>query len=111
MGLFQILLKLIKMTTHELITKPEIVQLHLTDTAVQLLVPCLTSERYEQTTLITKKPVRKLQGTNEDLCTLVKKLLWLLIKISLLSLPLSNHPAMVNSVVFNYAINPQALLF
>lgn len=69
----------------EPITKLEIVQLHLTDTAVQLLVLCLTSE---QTTLITKIAVTKPQGTTEDLCTLVKKLLWLLIKISLLSLPL-----------------------
>lgn len=48
MDLFQTLLKLIKMATHELITKPEIVQLHLTDTAVRLLVLRVTSEHYEQ---------------------------------------------------------------
>jgi len=55
MGLFQTLLKLIKMASHKLIPKPEILQLHLTDTAVMLLVLCLTSEQNEQTALITKK--------------------------------------------------------
>lgn len=38
MGLFQTLLKLIKMEPHELIPKPEIVQLQLTDTAVMLSI-------------------------------------------------------------------------
>ena len=55
MGLFQTWLKLIKMASHELIPKPEIVQLHLTGIAVMLLNLCLTSERYEQTALISKK--------------------------------------------------------
>lgn len=38
MGLFQTLLKLIKMESHELIPKTEIVQLQLTDTAVMLSI-------------------------------------------------------------------------
>lgn len=43
------------MASHELIPKPEIVQLHLTGTAVMPLILCLTSEHYEQTALISKK--------------------------------------------------------
>lgn len=61
MGLFQTLLKLIKMASHELIPKPKLVQLHLTNTAVMLSILPFTSEHYKQTALISKKTVTKLK--------------------------------------------------